>query len=73
MTHPLDSKSPAARPNVRSASTRKLGKDGATWTPTELRKRDKAMRQFGKRMKGYGVAISEAYREGYDGIDWGTE
>lgn len=73
MSHPLDSKSPAARPNVRSASQRKLGKDGTTWTPTEQRKRDKAMRQFAKRQKGYGVSISQEYRDGYDAIRWKDE
>jgi len=57
---------------VRSASLRKTGKDGTTWTPTEQRKRDKAMRQFSQRAKGYGVGISDAYREGYDSIDWGV-
>ncbi len=52
---------------------RKLGKDGTSWTPTEKRKRDRAMRQFSKRNKGYAIGISDEYRAGYDAIDWGGE
>lgn len=73
MAHPLDKHSNPKAPNVRSASMRKLGKDGNSFTPTEKRKKDKAMRQFSKQRKGYAVAISDAYRVGYDGIHWGDE
>jgi len=71
MPHPLDVKSPAGRPNVRSASMRKLGKDGTTWTGTEKRAKDKAMRQF-CRMGRKGVSVSsgnsEAYQEGWERV-----
>lgn len=49
---------------------RKLAKDGTTWTPSEAVKRDRLLRQFSKRVKGYAVAISPEFREGYDAIDW---
>lgn len=52
---------------------RKLGKDGTTLTPTEKAKKDRLMRQFSKRNKGYAVAISEAFKENYEKIDWGNE
>lgn len=71
--HPLDSKSSASRPNVRSASVRKLGKDGASWTPTEKLRRDKLMRQFmraGRKGAQVSAGNSPAYMAGYDGIDW---
>lgn len=68
--HPLDVHSSPAAPNVRAASQRKLGKDGTTWTPTEALKRERLMRQFSARNKGYAVGISEAFEAGYDGIDW---
>jgi hypothetical protein len=73
MSHPLDSRSPAARPNVRSASMRKLGKDGTTWTPTEQRKRDQLLKQFTHGQRGYNLAEgnSEAYRANFELIDWG--
>lgn len=64
--HPLDVKAKG----TRSASMRKLAKDGTTWTPTEKRKRDKALKQFSGRAKGYAVGISEEYRSNYDSIDW---
>lgn len=71
MPHPLDSKSPASRPNVRSASMRKLGKDGPSWTPTEQRAKDKAMRQFckfGRKGVGASSGNSEAYQEGWERV-----
>lgn len=52
---------------------RKLGKDGPSYTPTEQRKKDRLMRQFSKRAKGYAVSISDAYRDGYDQVDWGKK
>lgn len=74
--HPTQKKSPAARPNVRSASIRKLGKDGNSLTPTEQRKKDTLMKQFSKfGRKGYNVSSgsSEEYRANYDLIDWGKK
>jgi hypothetical protein len=74
--HLLDEKSDPKQPKVRSASMRKLGKDGTTWTATERRKKDILMRQFCRTgRKGVEVASgnSEAYRANYDGIDWGTD
>lgn len=70
--HFAEKRSDPKTPNVRSASLRKTGKDGTSWTPTEKARRDRLMRQFAARNKGYGVAISKAYRDGYDGIDWST-
>ena len=49
---------------------RKLGRDGTSFTPTEQAKKNRLMRQFAQRNKGYGVSISDAYRQGYDAIDW---
>lgn len=49
---------------------RKSGKDGTSFTASEQAQKNRLMRQFSHRNKGYGCAISEAYREGYDGIDW---
>ena len=70
-THPLDKKSPASRPNVRSASMRKLGKDGPSFTPTEKRKKDRLMKQFSRMgRKGYEISSgnSQAYQDGWERI-----
>lgn len=69
MTHPLDERSG----KIRSATIRKLGKDGPSLTPTEKTQKARIMRQFSKfGRKGYEVSSgnSEAFRRGYDGIDW---
>lgn len=71
--HTLDKRSDPKAPNVRHASMRKLGKDGPTLTPTEKAKKDRLMRQFSKRNKGYAVSISQEYRDRYDQIDWGRK
>lgn len=68
--HMFDVKSDPSRPTVRSASIRKSAKDGGL-TPTEQAKKSRLMRQFSARNKGYAVAISDEYRDGYDAIDWG--
>lgn len=69
--HLLDIKSDKSNPNVRSASIRKLGKDGTSFTPTEKHKRDRLMKQFSNQQKGYGTrAITPEYAAGYDAIDW---
>lgn len=68
--HPLDVRTRGKE--TRSASIRKLAKDGSTWTPTEARKRDGLLKQFSARNKGFAVGISEEYRNNYDGIDWGV-
>lgn len=67
-SHPLQEKGK----QVRSASMRKLAKDGKSWTPTESRKRDRMLKQFCKKGRK-GVAYSgnsEAYKAGWDAIDW---
>lgn len=71
--HPLDAKS--KQPKVRSASMRKLAKDGTSWTPTERLKRDRLMKQFAKKgRKGYGLSgNSPEYQRNYDAIDWGKK
>lgn len=52
-------------------SQKKRARDGKTWTPTEARKRDKMLKQFCKKRKGVGMSdASDAYRAGYDAIDW---
>jgi hypothetical protein len=69
--HLLDERSSPSRPNVRSASMRKLSRDGKTWTPTEERKRAECMRQFCRTgRKGVEVSSgnSEAYQEGWERI-----
>lgn len=71
-THPLNERTG----KLRSASMRKLAKDGTSWTPTEKLKRNRLMKQFAKHgRKGYEVSSgnSEAYRAGYDLIDWGEK
>lgn len=75
-THPLDAKSSPARPTVRAGPMRKLGKDGTSWTPTEQRKRNQLLRQFtrtGRKGGEVSSGNSEAYREGYDAIDWRSD
>lgn len=67
-THPLDAHTRGKE--TRSASMRKLAADGPSWTPTEQLQRNKLMRQFSKRAKGYAVSISEEFRSNYDLIDW---
>lgn len=68
--HPLDQHSHPSNPNVRSASMRKLGPDGASWTPTEKRRKDRLMKQF---CKGDGPrGNSDAYRDAWDRI-WGSK
>lgn len=72
--HPLDAKS--RQPKVRSATIRKLAKDGTSWTPTEALKRDKLMRQFmrtGRKGAQVTAGNSPEYREGYDKIDWSRD
>jgi hypothetical protein len=64
--HPLDQRSHPSNPNVRSASMRKLGPDGASWTPTERRQKDRLMKQFTK-LEGQ-AGNSDAFREGWDRI-----
>jgi hypothetical protein len=67
--HPLDE----STGGVRSASMRKLARDGKTWTPTEERTRDRLLKQFCKAgRKGVEVASgnSEAYKANFDLIDW---
>lgn len=73
--HPLDGHSPASRPSVRSASLRKLAKDGTSWTPTEQRKRDALMRQFTKAGKGVAVRSgnSPEYQEGWERVFGGKK
>lgn len=69
--HPLDEKTRGGK--VRSAAQRKLAKDGKTWTPTERLKRDQLMRQFmrtGRKGAQVSAGNSEAFREGYDQINW---
>lgn len=66
--HPLDQRTRGKE--TRPATVRKLAHDGPSWTPTEKRKRDKALKQFSARAKGFAVGISDEYRENYDGIDW---
>lgn len=67
--HPLDER----KGGVRSPHIRKLAKDGTTWTPTEQVTRNRVMKQFCKAgRKGVEVSSgnSEAYKKGYEGIDW---
>lgn len=69
--HPKDVRT--FRKETPATTQRKLAKDGNTWTPTEQRKRDKALKQFCKfGRKGVGVSSgnSEEYKAGYDAIDW---
>ncbi len=69
--HPLDVRSSPARPTVRSASMRKLGKDGTSWTPTEQLKRNRLLRQFtrtGRKGSEVSSGNSEAYKEGWERI-----
>lgn len=66
--HPLDQRTRGKE--TRPATIRKLAGDGPSWTPTEKRKRDRALKQFSGRAKGYAVGISQAYRDAYDSIDW---
>lgn len=51
---------------MRSASLRKLGKDGNSLTPTEQRKKNQLMRQFMRNPEG--SLNTEAYRAGYDAM-----
>ena len=65
--HPLEERSG----KIRSATIRKLGKDGSTLTPTEKYQKNKVMRQFSRcGRKGYEVSSgnSAAFREGWDRI-----
>lgn len=62
--HPLEERTGG----VRSASMRKLARDGKTWTPTEKRTRDRLMKQFCRLESGGGN--SEEYRRRFDLIDW---
>jgi hypothetical protein len=67
--HPLEEKAGG----VRSPTIRKLARDGKSWTPTEQRARDRALKQFCRSgRKGVEVASgnSEAYKAGFDLIDW---
>lgn len=76
MSHILDQKSGPKSPRVRSASLRKLGKDGTTFTPTERLKRNKAMKQFmrtGRKGSEVSSGNSEEYQRNYDLIDWGKK
>jgi hypothetical protein len=69
-THPRDKKSDSSSPNVRSASMRKEGKDPG-WTPSELHKRNRLMKQFCRSgRKGVEVSSgnSEAYMDGWERI-----
>jgi hypothetical protein len=66
--HPLDQKTRGKE--TRPATIRKLAGDGPSWTPTEKRKRDGLLKQFSARAKGFGVGISQEYRDRYDEIDW---
>lgn len=68
--HPLDFKSAPSRPTVRSASLRKSGRDGTSFTPTERRLRDKLMHQF-CRAGRKGVELGSnttAYEEGWERV-----
>lgn len=56
----------------RTPHQRKLGKDGASFTPTEKRRRDSLLKQFSKQRKGYAVSISDEYKSNYDEINWGS-
>ena len=72
-THPHDTRSHPSRPNVRSGSMRKGGRDGG-FTPTEQLKKNRLMKQFARSgRKGYEVSSgnSEAFRRNFDLIDWG--
>lgn len=74
--HPLDQRSRAGEGNVRSSSMRKLAKDGKTWTPTEQRKRDKALKQFckfGRKGVGLSSGASEEYKDGWERIFGGKK
>ncbi len=65
--HPLEERTG----KIRSATIRKLGKDGSTLTPTEKTQKNKLMRQFSKfGRKGYEVSSgnSAEFREGWDRI-----
>jgi len=66
--HPLDQRTRGKE--TRSASLRKLAHDGPSWTPSEKRKRDRLLKQFSARAKGYAVGLSAEYRNNYDSIDW---
>lgn len=59
-SHPLEE----STGGVRSASMRKLARDGKTWTPSERRRRDQLMKQFCRLEAG--SASTEAYRRGWD-------
>lgn len=50
--------------------TRKLAHDGPSWTPSEARKRDRLLKQFSARAKGYAIGCSQEFRDNYDSIDW---
>lgn len=60
---------PVGSESEKSLSQRR-GRYDPGWTPTESRMRDQLMRQF-TRTGGEGTCgNSEAYRRGYDAIDW---
>lgn len=52
--------------NVRPATIRRSGKDGASFTPTEKRKKDRLMRQFLKGSQDGPRGASPEYCSGYD-------
>jgi hypothetical protein len=58
----------AEKPRGKAASRRKGRYDGG-FTPSETRLKNQLMRQFLKHADGPG-GNSEAYRRGYDAIDW---
>lgn len=51
---------------MRSASLRKLGKDGNSLTPTEQHRKNTLMRQFMRNPEG--TLNTEAYKAGYDAM-----
>lgn len=71
MTHVLNIKSAPSRPKVRSASMRKLSRDGTTWTGTELRQRGECLKQFcrfGRKGVEVSSGSSDAYKDGWERV-----
>ncbi len=60
---------PVGSESERSVSQRK-GRFDPGWTPTESRLRDQLMKQFCRGGSDGTRGNSEAYRRGYDAIDW---
>lgn len=51
----------------KSSSQRKAGRDGPSWTPTELHRRNQLMRQFMRTGEG-GGGNSSAYKNNYAAV-----